>query len=538
MPADPADQDHDCDWLIVGSGFGGSVAAMRLAERGERVVVLEQGDRWEDTDFAESAWETGKLFWEPALGMRGIMKMTFFQHVTVISGVGVGGGSLVYANTLYQPHSDEFYKHPQWRGLGDWRGDLEAHYREASRMLGVTEVETDGPSERIMRGLAEDLGIADRYRPTPAGVYFGEPGKRVADPYFGGAGPDRTGCLRCGQCLLGCRHGAKNTLRKNYLWFAERAGAEVRAGRRVTSVEPIGGGDGSAGYAVHSERTTALPGFGRESLRAKGVIFAGGALGTNSLLRRCADRGDLPQLSDRLGDLVRTNSEAITAATAADPDADYTADVAITASVFPDEDTHFTNNTYGGAGDVIALNFGPLTGGYERGSRVRQAARAIVARPGYWLSPKRINRWSKRTIVFTTMQSTETSLRFRRKRGPMGRVGVGLQTDAPPDAKIESYIPLANRISELAAERMDGDPQTGLTETLRGAPGTAHLLGGAVIGADPGRGVVDREHRVFGYRNMLICDGSVVPANPGVNPSLTITAMAERAMARLAASGG
>ncbi len=520
---------HDFDWAVVGSGFGGSVAALRLAERGYRVCVLEQGRRYADADFAASAGEAGKVWWWPRLGLRGIMKMTTFRHVTVISGVGVGGGSLVYANTLYVPRSDAFYRHPQWAQLGDWRTELEPHYAEASRMLGVTSCDADGPSEALMRSLADDLGVPDGFRNTPVGVYLGEPGQRVEDPYFDGEGPARTGCIRCGQCLLGCRHGAKNTLVKNYLWLAERRGVRIEADSEVTAIRPLGSDDGSGGYAVASRRPGPLPGPER-TITAGGVVLAAGALGTNRLLLRCRERGLLPRLSPRLGRLVRTNSETITAATSERRDADYRADVAITASVFPDEHTHFTNNTYGDAGDAIAFNFGPLTGGRSRAARAAAALGQIARRPGRWLGRGRVHGWSRRTVIFTTMHSTDTALSFRPRRGPIGRLGA-LQTELEPSATPpDNFIPLANEIAARAAARIEGYPQSSLTESMLGTPGTAHLLGGAVIGSGPRSGVIDSSHRAFGYENLLVCDGAALPANPGVNPSLTITALAERAI--------
>ncbi|MGI8727155.1 MAG: GMC oxidoreductase [Solirubrobacterales bacterium] len=525
---------HDYDWAIVGSGFGGSVSALRLAERGYRVAVIEQGKRYADSDFASDSRELGKVWWAPAIGMRGIMKLTPFRHVTVISGVGVGGGSLVYANTLYVPHSDDFYRHPGWDRLGDWRAELAPHYETARRMLGVTDCVAAGASEQVMRGVADDLGVAEGFRNTPVGVYFGEPGRTVADPYFDGAGPERTGCVRCGKCLLGCRYGAKNTLVKNYLYLAEREGARVIDSQRVVDLRPLGGG--SRGWELSCRRTGLSPSR-RRTVTAGRVVLAGGALGTNQLLRACRDRGSLPRISDRLGDLVRTNSETITAATSEREGADYRGEVAITASVFPDGHTHFTNNTYGDGGDLVGLNFGPLTNGAPPLRRAASALGAVARHPRRWLDPRRLRGYSRRTIIFTVMQSTDTALRFRARRGPLRLLGpleTELSTGEPP----ESFIPIANEVASRAAERMGGYPQSSLAESLLGTPGTAHLLGGAVIGGSPAEGVVDPDHRVFGYENLMICDGSAVPANPGVNPSLTITAMAERAMSKVPDAAG
>lgn len=511
----------DADWAVIGTGFGGSVAGLRLAEKGYSVVMLEEGRRFADEDFARSAWDARRLFWSPRLGLRGIMRLTPFRHVTVLSGSGVGGGSLVYGNTLYVPHADAFYAHPQWRDLADWRAVLAPHYATAKRMLGVTTFRGDGASEQLMAQIAEQLGAADSLHPTEVGVWFGAPGERAPDPYFDGAGPERTGCTRCGQCMLGCRVGAKNTLPKNYLALAEGLGARIVAERTVIDVRPLGASDGADGYLLTTERSGAWVRRDRRELRVRGVVVAAGALGTARLLRRCRDGGSLPDLSPMLGELVRTNSEAITAITAPSG-TELGSDLAITTSIHPDGDTHVTNNTYGRAGDALGLSYGPLTGGTRR--RLQFLA-AHALRPDRWLLPLRIRGWSARTVVFTVMQSTESSLRLV----PTGRRG-RLQTalgDGPAPA---SHLPIANRVAEIAAEQTGGLPQTSVLESLRGAPTTAHLLGGAVIGADPSRGVVDRYRRAFGYRNLLITDGSTVPANVGVNPSLTITALAEEAM--------
>jgi cholesterol oxidase len=338
------------DWVVVGSGFGGSVSALRLAEKDYRVVILEQGRQFADQDFARSAYHLAKLFWAPKLGLKGIMALTPFKHVSVVSGVGVGGGSLVYGNTLYVPHSDDFYKHRQWADLADWRTALHPHFATAQQMLGATTLIGNGPNSQMMRTVAAELGVAESYHPTEVGVFLGEPGKTVADPYFGGTGPRRTGCIRCGQCMLGCRYGAKNTLVKNYLHLAQRHDAQIEAERTVVDIRPVGAADGSDGYAVTSVRSGRWLRRDRRTIRTRGVVMAGGALGTTKLLRSLKDSGALPRLSDRVGQLVRTNSEAIVAASDRSRAGDWTTDIAITASVHPDEQTHFTNNTYGAAG--------------------------------------------------------------------------------------------------------------------------------------------------------------------------------------------
>ncbi|MGU3432855.1 GMC oxidoreductase [Actinomycetes bacterium M1A6_2h] len=517
---------ESADWVVVGSGFGGSVAALRLADKGYDVTVLEQGRRFADVDFASSAWQADKLLWFPLLKLRGIMALTPFRHATVISGVGVGGGSLVYGNTLYVPHSDDFYKHPQWSDVADWRTVLAPHFETAKAMLGVTTFQGGGPSENLLAKIADDLKVPnDRRHPTDVGVFFGMPGRRVPDPYFGGEGPSRTGCVKCGQCMLGCRHDAKNTLVKNYLWFAEKRGVRIRSERTVVDIRPVGALDGSDGYDVTTVRSGSLLRRDRHTIRTAGVVVAGGALGTNMLLRKLKDNGSLPKLSDRLGELVRTNSEAIVAVTADERSVDMRSDIAITASVHPDEHTHFTNNTYGLGGDAMGLTFGPMTGGRLR---VAQFLLAFVLRPFRWMNPNRLRGWSKRSVVFTIMQSTDTALRLRR-RNRFSRINTAVGEGSPP----EGDLPIARQIAESAARHLGGYGSTAVTESLLARPTTAHILGGAVIASSPERGVVDRHRRAFGYRNLLIVDGSTIAANAGVNPSLTITAMAEEAMSHV-----
>jgi cholesterol oxidase len=344
----------DYDWLVVGSGFGGSVSALRLREKGYSVGVLECGRRFADDELPRSTWDLRRYFWAPRLGMRGIFRLTIFNDVTIASGAGVGGGSLGYANTLYRARR-RFYEDSQWAGLADWESVLAPHYDEAERMLGVVAYDEDDPADDLLREYAREIGVEDTYAKTRVGVLLdGRPGERIADPYFGGAGPERTACLRCGRCMIGCPHGAKNTLVKNYLWLAERAGVEVLPERMVVDVRPLGAPDGSEGYEVTTERPGAWLRRERRTFTARGVVVAGGALGTNRLLAACRLHGSLPRLSDRLGELVRTNSEAILAVTLPDGAPDITRRVAITGSIYPDPDTHIETVVYGDAADSIS----------------------------------------------------------------------------------------------------------------------------------------------------------------------------------------
>ena len=526
----------DYDWIVVGSGFGGSVSALRLSEKGYSVAVLECGKRFRDEDFPKSTWDVRRYFWAPRLGMKGIFRLTQFKDVAVVSGCGVGGGSLGYANTLYVPGKD-FFEDPQWAGLEDWEAELAPHYAEAQRMLGVVVHEDDDPADQLLRELGEHLGVGDTYQKTPVGIHFGEPGQTVPDPYFGGEGPARTGCMRCGRCMVGCPHGAKNTLVKNYLWLAERRGARIEPERLVTEVRPLGAADGSDGYAITSERSGMIPGRGRRTVTARGVVFAAGPLGTNKLLQRCRLGGALPRISNRLGELVRTNSEKILAVTVPEdyPD-DLTKRVAISSSIYPDPHTHIETVTYGNDGDSMSVLYTLLVGDGTKVTRPLKLLGQILRHPVDFAKIMRPKGWSRRTIIVLVMQTLDNAIALRPKRMPNGNVR--LTTEQDPEKPNPTFIPVANEAAEWLAERTGGIAQSSFSEAAFNVPNTAHILGGAVIGASPEDGVVDNKQRVFGYENLLVCDGAAVPANVGVNPSLTITALAEHAMAAVPPKDG
>jgi cholesterol oxidase len=532
---DPSEQSFDFDWLVIGSGFGGSVSALRLSEKGYSVAVLESGRRFSDDQFPSSTGDLKRYFWSPRLGMKGIFRLTTFKDVTVVSGCGVGGGSLGYANTLYVPPKP-FFEDRQWAEMCDWERALAPHYAEAQRMLGVVQNPYDDPADQLLRELGEELGVSDTYKKTPVGIFFGAPGVTVADPFFGGEGPDRTGCQLCGRCMVGCPHGAKNTLVKNYLYFAERHGAEVISERTVIDIRPLGSGDGSDGYEVESVRSGAWLRKDRRVDRARGVVVSAGPLGTNKLLQRCRLTGSLPRISARLGELVRTNSESILTVTVPEDYPDELIErVAISSSIYPDPHTHIETVTYGDAGDSMHRLYTLLVGDGTRVTRPLKLLAQVMRHPRRLAKVMFPKRWSRRTIIILVMQTLDNAIALRPRKGPFG--SFWLQTEQDAERPNPTFIPIANKTAEWFARRTGGIAQSSLMEALFNIPTTAHILGGAVIAPDAGQGVVDARQRVFGYENLLVCDGSAIPANVGVNPSLTITALAEHAMSHVPARG-
>ena len=527
--------DYDYDWLVIGSGFGGSVSALRLSEKGYSVGVLECGRRFADHELPNSTADVRRYSWNPFLGMKGIFRLTIFKDVSVVSGCGVGGGSLGYANTLYVPPK-AFFEDRQWAEMNDWGSALAPHYAEAQRMLGVVQNPFDDPADQLLRELGEELGVGETYQKTPVGVYFGEPGVTVPDPFFGGEGPDRTGCRRCGRCMVGCPHGSKNTLVKNYLYLAERRGAQVTPERTVLDVRPIGAGTGEEGYEIESVRSGAWLRKDRRVQRARGVVVSAGPLGTNKLLQRCRLNGSLPRLSTRLGELVRTNSESILTVTVPEDYPDELIErVAITSSIYPDPNTHIETVTYGAAGDSMHRFYTLLVGDGTRVTRPLKLLSQIALHPKRLVKVLFPKHWSRRTIIILVMQTLDNAIALRPRKGPFG--SLRLTTEQDPEKPNPTFIPIANQAAEWFAKRTGGIAQSSATEALFNIPTTAHILGGAVIGADPSRGVIDARQRVFGYENLLVCDGSAIPANVGVNPSLTITALAEHAMSHIPPAG-
>ena len=517
--AEPA--DHDFDVLIIGSGFGGSVSALRLVEKGYRVGVLEAGRRFADADFARTSWDLRKFLWAPALGCFGIQRIYLMRECMVLAGAGVGGGSLNYANTLYVPPAP-FFRDRQWADITDWQQELAPHYEQAQRMLGVVRYAKTTPADRVLRAVAEDMGVADTFVSTPVGVFFGAPGETVPDPYFGGAGPDRTGCIECGECMTGCRHGAKNTLVKNYLGLAEAAGATVLPMTTVTDLLPQP--DGS--WQVRTKRSGSVR-RGRRTYTAGRVILAAGTWGTQSLLHHARDTGALPRLSDQVGVLTRTNSEAILGAarTTVDPNEDFSEGVAITSSFHPTPNTHIEPVRYGHGSNAMGLLQTLMTDGGGRRPRWAKFLGQAVRNPVHTASMLQVRRWSERTIITLVMQHLDNSITTFTKRGPLGRRMSSRQGHGEPNP---TWIPEGNDATRRIAEKIDGVAGGSWPEIFN-IPLTAHFLGGAVIAETPEKGVIDPYHRVHGYPTLYVVDGSAVSANLGVNPSLTIAAQAERA---------
>jgi cholesterol oxidase len=519
----------DYDVIIIGSGFGGSVSALRLAEKGYRVAVLEQGRRISPADMAAADHDPRALFWLPGLGLKGYFAQWFFQHATIVGGVGVGGGSLVYAAVLLDPPS-AFFRDPAWRDLNsDWQEELRPHYATAKRMLGVTPNPYFAEMDKYLRQTAVSLHAGHTFDTVPLGIYMGQPGVTELDPFFAGRGPARTGCRQCGQCLTGCRHNAKNSLDKNYLYLAEQLGVQVLPERQVTLIRPIPGG-----YAVEM-RHPFKKWVRHASLRAAKVILAAGVLGTLKLLFHSRDvAGTLPHVSPQLGQLVRTNSEAITGVLSNDPQAQLAeGGPAITSHFYANEYTHITQNRFPPGYSFMKWYTGPLVDGERPLRRALRTLAHYARHPEQATRSLRSANWHQRVSVLSTMQVLDNQIAFTYGRSPLTGFRYGLQTATASGKRAPVYIPEANEAARQFAAHSGGLPQNTLLESVANLSITAHILGGCHIGGSPDEGVIDANHELFGYPGLYVVDGSAIPANVGVNPSLTITALAERAMSRM-----
>jgi len=514
---------YDYDYIVVGSGFGGSVSALRLVEMGYKVLVIEKGKRWNQDQFPETNWNLRKWMWLPRFRFHGFFKMTLMRHVGILSGVGFGGGSLVYANTLPRPEVP-FFHSGSWSGLVDWKKELEPHYLEAERMLGAIKNPGLYDSDNALKEVAGSYGKLEQFEPTRVAVFFGEPEVEVPDPYFGGEGPDRAGCTFCGACMTGCRHNSKNSLDKNYLYLAEKKGLRVMAEKKVIRLVPSNGGKGKSGYLVTIRDSTRF--FKRNiTLTAQGVILAGGVLGTVRLLLNMKRRY-LHELSDLVGSQIRTNNESLVLVHSRQKEKDFSKGVAIGSIFPPDKNTHLEAVRYGSGSGFWKLMGVPLTHGRSVAGRVLKLLWKLITRPIPWLSIYFSKNFAKESIILLFMQHLESTLRFKRGLFSMRTV---LSTGSSPSA----FMPLARELAEATSKEVNGTPFVMSTEALTGTPTTAHILGGCVIGNTPRDGVLDKDQQVFGYGNLYVCDGSAISSNPGVNPALTITAMTERVMSKI-----
>jgi cholesterol oxidase len=521
----------DFDVIVIGSGFGGSVAALRLTEKGYKVAVLEAGARFRDEDFADTSWDLPKYLFRPEVGCYGIQRIDALNDCLILSGAGVGGGSLVYANTLYEP-LDPFYRDPSWQHITDWKAELAPYYDQAKRMLGVVENPLRTAADDVMEKVAQDMGVGDTFHPTPVGVFFGGPGQThhdtIKDPYFGGAGPDRVPCQACGECMTGCRHNSKNTLAKNYLYLAESMGARIMPLTTVTRVSPLADG----GYEIRAKFTKAKrsTAASTRTFTADQVVFAASALGTQRLLHRMKDEGHLPRVSDRLGHLARTNSESILGAIApAGSKIDYSRGIAITSSFHPDEHTHIEPVRYGKGSNSMSFLQTVLTDGDGPEPRWRTWLKEMWKEKTNILDLYDVKHWSERTVIALVMQTVDNSITTFTKKipGTNKRYLTSKQGHGVPNP---TWIPVANQAVRKMAEIIGGKAGGSIGEPFN-RPLTAHFIGGCTIGDSPATGVIDPWHRLYGHPGLHIADGSAISANLGVNPSLTITAQAERAMA-------
>lgn len=522
------------DYVIVGSGFGGSVSALRLTEKGHRVLVLERGKRFRDQDFATTTWNVFKYVWLPVARCFGILQISMFRDVFVLHGSGVGGGSLGYANVLMEP-SDKLFAAPAWSHLADWKSILKPHYATAKRMLGVNPNPCLWPADFVMQDIATELKTQGTFMPTSVGTFFGEAGKTVRDPYFGGEGPDRTGCTHCGGCMVGCRYGAKNTLVKNYLYLAEKWGAQVWAETEVRDVRPLPPDqpDG-ARYEVIYRSATAWISNPDRIVRARNVIFSAGALGTLRLLFRCRDvTRSLPKISQRLGSMVRTNSEALLGATARSVQTNYSEGIAITSIFHADEVTTIEPVRYPAGSSLMRFLSGPLV---ESGGRVitrfLKTAAQIITRPRDFAKTHVLPGWAQRTTIILVMQTEDNRIRLKLGRSIFTAWRKNLVSRPDMEHTIPTKIDIGHTVTRRFAGKINAIPAGSLNEGLLNIPMTAHILGGAPFGINDQDGVVDLNCEIHNYPGLFIVDGSIMPANPGVNPSLTITALAEYAMSR------
>ncbi len=531
----PQNSEFDFDFIVVGSGFGGSVTAHRLTEKGYRVAVMEMGRRWTPENLPKTSWQMHRWFWRPGIALRGFFNMRFFRHVTILHGCAVGGGSITYASTMLRP-PDKVWDSGSWQGLDDWKSSMPRHYDTSSQMLGVTVNKILGPADRLLKKVAESAGVGDTFYRTSVAIFQApegvQDGVTVPDPYFGGEGPERTTCQGCGGCMMGCRHGAKNTLDMNYLYLAEKHGARVFPETRVVNVQPLDEArDGSGGYRVSTVKSTAWLNHHPRQFTSRAVVFAASALGTMELLFRLKDNQSLPLLSDQIGRYVRTNSESLIGVRVPGSADDLSKGVAIGSGVYIDEHTHIEAVRYPNGSDAMSAWTTILAGGKPGAGRIglwlKNLLVSTVVHPVRTFQIMKPFGWARESVILLCMQALDGHIDMKWERSVFSPFRKTLVSRGQP---IPTFIPQANEFAQKMAKAAGGTAMSMLPEILFDIPGTAHCLGGCVIADSPQNGVVDYRNRVFGYKNMYICDGSVIGANLGVNPSLTITALTERAM--------
>jgi cholesterol oxidase len=533
LNADRSRLNTDCyDYVVIGSGFGGSVSAMRLTEKGYSVLVLERGKRYRDQDFPKTNWNVWKWLWFPYLGCFGIFEMDFLNGGIAMRGSGVGGGSLMYANVLLEP-DERLFESPAWHHLADWKKILRPHYDTAKRMLGVAANPRMTKPDEVLKAIAQERLTGDSFRPTEVGVFFGEENVTVPDPYFGGEGPARAGCNFCGGCMVGCRYNAKNTLVKNYLYFAEKQGAEIIPEAKVTDIQPLPFDESGARYKIIYKRPTS-PAARHSSVRARNVIVSAGTLGTLELLFRCRDvTRSLPRISPRLGDLVRSNSENLQGAVSRDKDTDYSKGIAIGSIIRADENTYVEPVRFSDGSSFISILTAPLADSQSIPARIFETIWGVIRHPVDFLYAKFFAPWARRVTILLMMQPLEELLRMRLGRNFFTLFRRGLVFKAEQGRQFPKGPAISNAVTRQFAARVNGIPQATFLDSLLKFPITAHLMGGAPLGRDAGEGVIGLDFQVHNYPGLYIVDGTVMPGNPGVNPSLTITALAEYAMSKI-----
>lgn len=536
----PHSISYDYDYIIVGSGFGGSVSALRLAQKGYSVIVIESGKRWTSTDFPKTNWSLRKYLWMPKLGFYGIQRINLLNDFLLVSGSGVGGGSLVYACTLYVPKS-KFFNSPTYSKMGGEKALL-PYYSIASHMLGVTENPRLWEPDRLLLETAKTFGKENTFQRTPVGIYFGnEKSKaKTKDPYFEGAGPDRDPCNFCGGCMVGCRHNAKNTLDKNYLFLAESLGAKILPETKVIRLTPLNEkgildpeATGDFGFELSTESTTGWFGFPKKTFRAKNVVLSAGVMGTVGLLLKMQQENQLIRLSSVLGDTVRTNSETVLPVTVSDKNADYSTGIAITSSVHPDENTHIEPVRYSKGSDFFGLLASVMIDGGGFFPRPVKFLWTLIRHPIYFLKAHNPFGFAQKSIIILVMQTIDNSVRLVRKRRFLWPFSKTMTSALSTGLPTPTYIPIANAFTRKLAEIVGGIPRSSLNDTLLSAPVTGHIMGGCIVGENEDKGVIDYDNKVFGYQNLYVCDASMLTVNLGVNPSLTITALSERAMSKI-----